>query len=222
MPVFNCEQYVAEAIDSILSQKTDHAVKIIVVDDGSTDRSGERIKSFGDSVRYLYQENAGIGAARNTGIRLSQSGFLAFLDADDLWTPNKIQLQMEQLLERPCLEAVFGHALQFPSPELDAEQQARLKVDHEPHAHELSPTMLIRRKSFDRIGPYSETYLGCDVDWRLRARELGLSYQTLSEVVFHRRVHPASFTYQNRHNLDYTQILKRSLDRRRGQRSSEN
>lgn len=215
MPVYNAARYVTEAIENVLGQVTDHELELIVMDDGSTDASAGEIQAFGDAVRYFHQDNAGIGAARNRAIALGDGDCLAFLDADDLWTPGKTQLQMDRLAEQPGLEAVFGHSVQFLSPELDPDEHAHLGVVSEPNASELSCTMLIRREAFERVGPYSETFLGCDVDWRMRSQEAGLRSEMLPDVVLKRRVHPGSFTYRNRDRLDYARILKSALDRRR-------
>ena len=94
IPVYNCERYLAEAIESVLAQ-TYRPIGIIVVDDGSTDGSADVAKSFTDpQVRYFYQPNSGQGAARNQGTNLARGSFFTFLDADDLWTDNKLELQL--------------------------------------------------------------------------------------------------------------------------------
>ena len=85
IPVYNGERYLAEALDSVLRQ-SHPADEIIVIDDGSTDGSAKIIESFRASVEYHWQPNGGPGAARNLGVTLAHGAFLAFLDADDLWT----------------------------------------------------------------------------------------------------------------------------------------
>ena len=83
IPVYNYDRYLAEAVESVLSQTYQH-LEVIIVDDGSTDQSGEVARSFaGSGVRYCPQVHAGIGPARNKGVELAQGEFLAFLDADD-------------------------------------------------------------------------------------------------------------------------------------------
>src|SRR5271168_1713419 len=88
--VYNCEQYVRFAVDSVLAQ-TRPANEVIVVDDGSTDGTRQVLESYKDKIKYVYQKNAGEPAARNTGMRHSSSDYVAFLDADDLWLPEKLQ-----------------------------------------------------------------------------------------------------------------------------------
>jgi glycosyltransferase involved in cell wall biosynthesis len=93
IPVFNGEKYLAEAIESILAQCYS-PIEIIIVDDGSTDNTPAIAKQY-ESIRYLSQTHGGISAALNNGITISKGNFYAFLDADDLWMPDKLTLQIK-------------------------------------------------------------------------------------------------------------------------------
>ena len=115
IPVYNGERYLGEAIESVLAQ-TYKEVELIVVDDGSTDKSAAVARCFTD-VRYCFQPNSGIGAARNQGADLARGGLLAFLDADDRWVRDKLLWQTKALAADNELAMVFGHVQQFPSPE---------------------------------------------------------------------------------------------------------
>lgn len=99
IPVFNGEKYIAHALESVYSQ-TYRNFEVICIDDGSTDNSAGIIRNF-ESVIYHYQENRGIPAARNTGIKLSQGELIAFLNQDDIWFPDKLRFQVNYLLEHP-------------------------------------------------------------------------------------------------------------------------
>ncbi|WCJ60878.1 glycosyltransferase [Fontisphaera persica] len=89
IPAYNYAQYLRCALDSALAQ-THRPVEILVVDDGSTDNTRELVAGYGSKVRYLYQDNAGLSAARNTGLRESRHPFIALLDADDQWHPERL------------------------------------------------------------------------------------------------------------------------------------
>jgi glycosyltransferase involved in cell wall biosynthesis len=102
IPAYNSEKFIRRAIDSVLAQ-THPAEEIIVVDDGSTDSTGEIVQSYGPPVQYVRQDNAGPGAARNTGIRAAQGDWIAFLDSDDEWLPEKLQVQLDLLQRNPDL-----------------------------------------------------------------------------------------------------------------------
>lgn len=107
IPAYNAERYVAEAIDSVLAQ-TYPSREIIVVDDGSTDRTAEIVTGYGEAVRLVRQRNKGPAAARNTGIREARGEFIAFLDADDVWTRANLELQLTFLGAHPDHVLSYG------------------------------------------------------------------------------------------------------------------
>jgi len=94
IPAYNYARYLGAALDSVLSQDYP-PIEIVVVDDGSTDNTREVVAAYGERVRYLFQENAGLPAARNAGIKAAQYPFIAFLDADDMWLPGMLRRIME-------------------------------------------------------------------------------------------------------------------------------
>ena len=107
IPAFNAESFLADAIDSVLTQ-THPCIECIVIDDGSTDGTAEIARSYGEAVRYVQKPNGGDASARNAGARLANSEFVAFLDADDVWLPRKIEYQAELLEEDPELALVYS------------------------------------------------------------------------------------------------------------------
>ncbi|MCF7958709.1 MAG: glycosyltransferase [Phycisphaerae bacterium] len=102
IPVYNNARFIARTLESVLAQSRP-ADEIIVVDDGSTDNSAEVIKGFGQKVRYIYQENAGASAARNTGIHAAKYEWIALLDGDDEWLEDYLKRQVELLEANPQL-----------------------------------------------------------------------------------------------------------------------
>lgn len=98
IPTYNRAELLQRAIDSALKQ-TFPAHEIIVVDDGSTDNTTEVVKEYGEQVRYIWQENAGVSSARNRGIEESEGNVIAFLDSDDDWKPEKLKLQAKCFFE---------------------------------------------------------------------------------------------------------------------------
>ena len=108
IPAYNAEQHIGRAIDSVLAQ-TRPADEIIVIDDGSTDATAEVIRSFGDRVTLIQQKNAGVSVARNTGIEAATGDWIAFLDADDEWLPEKLKRQAEHLSRNPDLRWTTGN-----------------------------------------------------------------------------------------------------------------
>lgn len=102
IPAHNAEATVAEAVTSVLAQ-TYRPIEVVVVDDGSTDRTWSVLQGFGDSIRAIHQENQGIGAARNASIRAASGAYLALMDADDICEPERIAVQMACLQALPDL-----------------------------------------------------------------------------------------------------------------------
>jgi glycosyltransferase involved in cell wall biosynthesis len=100
IPTYNRASFLKEAIQSVLEQDYfsdgfgSHLFEVIIIDDGSTDCTKEIVGSFGDRIKYHYQEHKGVSAARNHGLKLAQGEYIAFLDSDDLWKKEKIKIQM--------------------------------------------------------------------------------------------------------------------------------
>lgn len=108
IPAYNVEAYIATTIQSVLNQTYRH-FEILVVDDGSPDRSKEICKQFNDPrIKILEQENQGVSAARNRGIRHSKGDYLAFLDGDDLWKPKKLEKHVQHLNHSPDVGVSFS------------------------------------------------------------------------------------------------------------------
>jgi len=100
IPTYNRASCVIRAVDSALDQS--HAAsEVIVVDDGSTDDTEQRLQPYRDRIRYVYQENQGVSAARNTGIQHAIGEWIAFLDSDDVWYPNKLKVQIDAVRNSP-------------------------------------------------------------------------------------------------------------------------
>ena len=107
IPAFNAEPFIKAAIDSVLAQ-TWQPMECIVVDDGSTDGTADRVMQYGDKVQLLRKPNGGVATARNLGVAHARGEFVAFLDADDVWLPEKIAKQVSLFNARPELGMVYS------------------------------------------------------------------------------------------------------------------
>ncbi|HUN54984.1 MAG TPA: glycosyltransferase family A protein [Smithella sp.] len=216
IPVFNTEKYLSEAIESILAQSYS-PMELIIVDDGSTDSTAKIAKRFGSLVRYHYQENSGAGVARNQGIAMAKGDYFAFLDADDLWMPEKMKRQWEAFEENPHLDMVFGHIRQFYTPELPQTQKERTRIPVEIMPGHHAGAMLIKKEAFLRVGLFKkELRVGEFIDWYARATELNLKSIMLPDVLMKRRIHTSNMGITLRDQRSgYIHALKAALDRRR-------
>ncbi|AFZ58640.1 glycosyltransferase family 2 protein [Anabaena cylindrica FACHB-243] len=111
IPVYNSEKTVAETLESVLAQ-TYGNLEIIIVDDGATDKSIEICRQFKDKrIKIIHQQNRGLAGARNTGIRHAKGEFLAFVDSDDLWLPEKLEKHLQHLQRSPQVGVSFSRSL---------------------------------------------------------------------------------------------------------------
>lgn len=215
IPLYNARRYIGAAIQSVLAQ-TFAATEIIVVDDGSTDGGDAIVREYAQ-VRCVSQANGGIGAARNEGARLASSDYFAFLDADDLWEPNKLEVQMTAFRRAPELDMVFGHVQEFLSLDSDNTGQPGRRGLAQPVPGVIPSALLVRRDAFHRAGWFDTQWRqGEFASWYARAIESRLQRVILPDLVAWRRIHGENNgivgrTWKN----DYVRILKASLDRRR-------
>ncbi len=174
---YNSEAFLNDAIRSILRQ-TLRPAEIVVIDDGSTDNTGKIAKSYASvGLRYFRQDNLGEGAARNRGIHETNGEWIAFLDADDIWSDDKLQLQVEFAQSHPEIGMVSGNKLWW-----DTEENTRLLVRYgQVPAKYLYKELIVknivgdpsivfvRRILFEKAGLF-RTDLRIGVDWEMWLR----------------------------------------------------
>jgi glycosyltransferase involved in cell wall biosynthesis len=188
VPVHDGEAYLGAALDSVAAQRHP-PVEVIVVDDGSTDGSGA-VAAARPGVRYVRQACLGPGAARNAGLRLARGELIAFLDQDDLWTPDKLALQVARLLADPAPDACVGWRRLFLEPGLAPPAWLKPELLRAPHLAFCPGVLVVRRRAFERIGLFDPQYVTTsDVEWIARARRLGLGFAAVPEVVLLKRIH---------------------------------
>lgn len=213
IPAFNAAATIADAIESMLGQ-TLPPEEIVVVDDGSTDATGDIARACDPCVKVVWQENRGAGAATNRALGQARLPVIASLDADDIWLPNKMETQLCHLATHPEARAVFTHLRTFRNDGLRAGAEA------------VSPgwsrtTMVIQREAAEAIGDFVDlpgSGRGEMIDWLARARYLGFRLDMLDEVYALRRVRPGSLSYGRDSDKDkgYARVAWLALQRRRG------
>lgn len=202
--------------------EADICLEVIVVDDGSDDRSAEIAHGFGGPVRCYSQTNAGLGAARNAGVARARGRFLGFLDADDLWTTPRLGAQLDALAAGDD-RVVFGQVRHFVSPDLEPETRAGIHCPSGLHPAPFAGSMLIESRLFERIGRFREDVrAGEFLDWLARANDAGLMSIRLDLEVLARRLHGTnnSIVHAGETRRDLARAIKDSLDRRRASAGS--
>lgn len=197
IPNYNYANYLREAIESVLSQ-TYKNIEIFVVDDGSKDNSAEVLGEFGDQIHTIFQQNAGVAAARNNGVANSKGDFIAFLDADDVWLPNKIEMQVERFLtdKKLGLVHVAVQEINATGENLDTRFDGLSgEVSHELLLLERGVVlgggsgMMIPREVFNEVGGF-DLRLSTSADWDL-FYQISSRYpiSLVSEILLKYRIH---------------------------------
>jgi glycosyltransferase involved in cell wall biosynthesis len=229
IPAYNAEQYIGRAIDSVLAQ-TVPVNEIVIVDDGSTDKTAEIIQSYGDQVRYVRQDNGGECAARNTGIQEAKSDWIAFLDADDEWLEDKIKLQTDVVRQNPFLvwvtsnynRCLCGKNIRRQNV-LPEKANAFLRGKHYYEdffqaflidAYGCSNTMLVKKEVLIQSGLFrvGQTRAGdMDMWWRIAFRWPQIGYVQTPLAVYHLGIDTcASVVFQDR--TQYIEMIERNIE----------
>ncbi|MCX7590743.1 MAG: glycosyltransferase family 2 protein [Kiritimatiellae bacterium] len=207
IPTFNCARFLGEAVESALRQ-TFEDCEVVVVDDGSTDETPSVLAGFGSRIRVIRQKNLGAAAARNTGIRETHGPFLAFLDADDRWKPEKLRRQME-VLEReqdfPIVHtdsSVIDEQGRIITPSANQQRQSHSGMVFEeffvnPVSVVLTSSVVVARKCLDAVGGF-DTHFPILQDLHLFLR-LAMKYSIfyIPEPLVEYRMRRGSLTRSN-------------------------
>ena len=176
VPAYNAEQTIVETIRSVQSQ-TFSDFELIVIDDGSTDRTLERLETAGDSrLRIFSYENAGAPSARNRGIARATGEYLAFIDADDLWTPDKLHHQVAALQTRAAAGVAYSWTRFVDQNGRELSEQRPLFFEGDVYQKLLmsnftcsGSNVLVRRQAIDAAGGF-DVSLKVSQDWEFCVR----------------------------------------------------
>jgi glycosyltransferase involved in cell wall biosynthesis len=223
IPARDAATTLAETLDSIAAQ-TARPDEIIVVDDGSTDATAAIAANHWMGPRVLRQPAAGAAAAINAGVAAASGTLLAFIDSDDLWTPQWLA-SAAAALERSKSDAVLGEVETFIDPAMAAEEAARLRYQAGAKVGFLLGACMMRRDVFVALGGLDARYpTGYFIDFYDRFRIAGYRIETVSGAGLRRRIRAGSLTRRSAvgatlsdHALsrDFLQIARAAILRRR-------
>lgn len=175
IPTFNRAPFLKKAIESVLSQAYQD-FELIVVDDGSGDDTVSTVSFYAGRARYIKQENKGVSAARNLGIKKSSGEFVAFLDSDDWWDREKLAVQVAEMQQNPGYFISHTQEIWYKNGRMLNQKKKHRKFHGYifdkclPMCVVSMSTAIVRRGLFDRVGMFDESLLCCeDYDFWLRA-----------------------------------------------------
>lgn len=227
IPTYNCARHLPEAVESVLKQSF-KCSKLIVVDDGSTDDTRAILRPYQDTISYIYQNNSGVAKARNTGILASESTYIAFLDADDVWLSNKLERQIDLFGDNSGLALVFCDLILFDDhltydktfwqrcgcyEDLKREQKQITNAFGKLMYHNFiyPSTALVKRECFGRVGLFDESFRGAvaeDKDMWLR---IAAQYNMgcVADTLVKRRMHEYSPSSLEAIHLSVIKVIKK-------------
>lgn len=214
IPTYNYGRFILEAISSVLDQ-TRPPSEIIVVDDGSTDETAAVVRTFGEAVRYIRQDNAGVCAARNRGVTESSSELIAFLDADDRWEPTNLEKQVarfesdEKIGLVHCAMREFdgesGETIRFYMHGSEAGVADNLLLWEGPLIV-VPGSVTVTREAFDHVGGFdSRMKVGEDWDFCYRVARL-FKIGFVAEPLVNYRSHSAA-AHLNVENMEHGMLM---------------
>ena len=197
IPNYNYSRYICEAVESALNQ-TYKNVEVIVVDDGSSDDSLKVLSGYGDRIKVISQKNAGVAMARNNGVEVSTGEYVAFLDADDVWLPDKVEKQVDRFLAEPALGLVHvgvqdisaeGNDLDVHTDGMQGKVSHELLLFDRPVILGGGSGIMVPRNVFDEVGGF-DTRLSTSADWDL-FYQISSRYEVgfVSDVLLRYRFH---------------------------------
>ena len=215
IPVCNGSRYLRPALESVFAQSYRN-FEVIVVDDGSVDDSGVIAQSFPE-VHYIHQTNQGVAAARNHAIEVARGEYFAFLDQDDLWTADKLKLQIEYLLSHREVGYTLTHQKFFLEPGATLPAWFRKELLDSVHTGWVLGTLVVRRTVFETVGNFATGYSAAnDSDWFFRAKAAGIPMAVVPELLLLKRIHEANDSGRAKEILsELLKVVRSSLDRQR-------
>ncbi|HKQ75709.1 MAG TPA: glycosyltransferase family A protein [Blastocatellia bacterium] len=191
IPAYNVAPYIAEALESLFAQ-THQDFEAIVINDGSTDETEEKLAPYRDRIVYIKQENSGVMSARNAGLRVARGRYIALLDGDDLWAPRFLERLLEMLESDESLSAAYPNAIFLGSPKFSGRLYQEIFPATEPVTFDgvlrrkchIFGSLVIRRDALDDAGWFDETLEGQgaeDFELWLRMLQRGHRFRFTSE-----------------------------------------
>jgi glycosyltransferase involved in cell wall biosynthesis len=214
IPVRNGENFLRQALDSVLAQSY-RPIDVIVIDDGSTDGTADIVRQYGAKVRYFRQEPRGLPAGRNRGITEANGDFISFLAHDDLFAPKKLEIQVGYLVSHPDVQYTVSHIRFFLEPGCGLPTGFRPELLQGDHVGRIPEALVARRALFSAVGLFrTNLKIADDVDWFARCKDQNIPMAVMPEVLLQKRVHGTNLSSNaTQNNRELLSLLRDSIRR---------
>ncbi len=215
LPLYNGAGFIEKSAASVLGQSLAD-LELLIIDDGSSDNGSARIPAD-PRVRFFRRENSGVAATRNFGLEKARGDFIAFIDQDDWWHPDKLKQQLEVLRKQPEI----GYTLTLMENRLVDEVQKpgwlRDEQLEKAQVGLLPSSLVAHRRVFDTLGGFDENLVNAsDLDWFVRADKAGIRRKIINQVLLTRTIHAANASHASKLSKRETfMIIKRQIEARR-------
>jgi glycosyltransferase involved in cell wall biosynthesis len=196
VPTLNAARYLREGLDSVAAQ-TYPNWEVVLVDGGSEDETLAIAAGY-ERVRVLRQQSTGLAGAWNEGIEAARGGFVAFLDSDDLWEPEKLDRQVAALEADPAVDGAVSLVQFVLEPGYAMPPELRPELFESPHPAPVPSALLARGEVFDRVGLFDTRWeTASDVDWFARAGAAGVRIDAVPELLVRKRFHDSNLSLRD-------------------------
>lgn len=215
LAVKNGERYIEQAINSVLDQ-TLKPIEILVIDGHSTDKTRKICSQFSE-IKYIIQNGNGIPDAYNQGINTAEGDFISFISHDDLWKPEKLEKQINHMINDSKLQFTVTMAEFFLETGFECPAGFKKELFTKEQVAFIMETLVARKSVFDLIGMYDTSYsTGEDTDWFARAIDYKVPFNIVHETLVLKRIHDKNSALLNNENTrNLLKSLRKSIKRKR-------
>ncbi|MBL1211025.1 MAG: glycosyltransferase [Geminocystis sp. GBBB08] len=213
--VKNGEKFLQTAIKSVLNQ-TYKNYEIIVIDGNSNDKTPIIAQSY-PQIRYFLQNSQGIADAYNQGIDEAKAELITFLSCDDIWTHDKLKIQVDYMIDNPQIQGVIGKVKFFLEEGNLLPSGFKTELLEGDHIAKIMETLMVRKSVFEKVGNFNpEFWVAEDTDWFARCNDENISIKVIDQVFLHKRIHNNNNSIIHpEQNKNLLKILRESIHRKR-------
>jgi glycosyltransferase involved in cell wall biosynthesis len=209
IPCYNAASYIDDTLQSLFCQ-TYEDLNIIFVDDGSSDSTADTLSLYKNRITLIQVAHGGASKARNIGVTAAKGGLIAFMDADDVAHPNRIEKQVAVMESEPDTDLCHSNFCNFSQSNVTDLIANKCIGSLTPRY--LCGTVMMRRKTWSQVGPFNEGLQIAEyIEWQLRAIRTGIRMRYIDEVLYFRRIHAGNNSKNVGLYGDYARVLRAYL-----------